>query len=159
MLAVAERHRRARVDDEVDGEVLFLLVEADEEALEALVDVPVEVAKIVARLVVAVVGELDAAPALLRAPLGAQAAREDPPADEREVVELPLELVVEELRRLATEEGGARDERASATTTRPMESMARCGSRFPFALSQFAPARAPFSAFASGTHLRMASTT
>ena len=97
MLPVAERHRRARVEDEVDGEVLLFLVEADEQLLEALVDVPVERAEVVARLVVAVVGELDAAAALLRAPLGAQAPGEDATADEREVLELALELVVEEV--------------------------------------------------------------
>ena len=86
-----------RVDDEVDGEVLLFLVEAHEELLEALVDVPVEVAEVVAGLVVAVVGELDAAAALLRPPLGAQPPGEDAPADEREVLELALELVVEEV--------------------------------------------------------------
>ena len=35
-LAAACRHRVARVDDEVDREVLFLLVEAHEEAIEAM---------------------------------------------------------------------------------------------------------------------------
>jgi hypothetical protein len=74
-----------------------IFIETQKEPLEALVDVPVEVAKVVAGLIVAMVGELDAAAALFRASLGAQTPSEDLLADQGQVVELPLKLVVEEL--------------------------------------------------------------
>jgi hypothetical protein len=47
----------------VDGDVLLLDEQLDEELLEAGVDVPVERAQVVADGVVAVVGELDGRPA------------------------------------------------------------------------------------------------
>src|SRR5690606_27920010 len=74
-----------------------LLVEADEEAAHALPHVPVEGAEVVARGVVAVVGELDAGARLARAALGAHRAGEDPLRDDGERLELALELVVEEI--------------------------------------------------------------
>jgi len=43
------------------------------------------------------VRELDPASALLRPPFGTEPPREDPPADEGEVLELSLEVVVEEV--------------------------------------------------------------
>ena len=95
--SAAEAHRRAGVDDEIDGEVLLFLEEAQEQSVEALVDVPIEIADVVARLVIAVIGELDAAAALLGAPFGAHAPTENPPAHDGEVVELSLKLVVEQL--------------------------------------------------------------
>jgi len=87
-----ERHRPARVEDEIDGEVFFFLVQADEKAPEPLVNVPVEVAEIIAGLVLTVIRELDATPALLRSPLGPEPAREDTAAHEREVLELALKF-------------------------------------------------------------------
>ena len=59
-------------------------------------DVPVEVAEVVARGVLAVVGELDPAAELHRPPLGQELAPEDPPRDEREVFELLQEVGVEQ---------------------------------------------------------------
>ena len=56
----SRRHRRRRVDEQRDGDVLLLDEELDEQPLEAGVDVPVELAQVVAERVVAVVGELDA---------------------------------------------------------------------------------------------------
>src|SRR5207253_2759217 len=37
LLRIAEAHRARRVDDEVDGEVLFFFEEANEETIEALI--------------------------------------------------------------------------------------------------------------------------
>jgi hypothetical protein len=70
---------------------------ANQELAEALVHVPIDGAEVVALDVVAVVGELDAAALLLRAPLGSQASGEDAARDERQHFELALELVVEKL--------------------------------------------------------------
>src|SRR5690606_37907706 len=97
LAAVAEPHRARAIDDEVDAEIFFLFVQAHEQAPEALVDVPVDVAEVVAGGVVAVVGELDAAALLLRAPLGPHAAGEHPPADDRQGLELALEIVAKQL--------------------------------------------------------------
>ncbi len=93
----AEAHRPGAVDEDVDREVLFFLEEPQEQSPVPLVDVPVEVAEVVARGVLAVVGELDAAAGLLRAALGAGATRVEAARDDREVFELSLELLVEEL--------------------------------------------------------------
>src|SRR5262249_37734322 len=95
--AAAESHRCGAVDDDVDRQVLLFLVEAHEEAPEPLVYVPVEITEVVAGHVVAVIGELDARSALLGPALRAHATREDATTDDREVVELALEVVVEKL--------------------------------------------------------------
>ena len=70
---MAGRHRGRGVDEQRDGDVLLLDEQLDEQPLEPRVDVPVELAQVVAEAVVAVVGELDrlatldAATAALRA--------------------------------------------------------------------------------------------
>ena len=97
LLAVAEPHRGRGVDDDVDREVLFFLEEAHCELVEALIEVPIEVPEVVSFGVVAVIDELDATAALLRLPLGLRAPGEDALRDDREVFELALELVVEEV--------------------------------------------------------------
>src|SRR5262249_31955519 len=66
-----KRHRGGAIHDEIDAQIFFLFIEPYEQAPEALVDVPIHEAKVVARRVRAVVGELDTAALLLRAPLGA----------------------------------------------------------------------------------------
>src|SRR5205814_1997164 len=83
LLAVAEAHRRARIDDEIDREVFLFFVEAKEEAIEALIDVPIEVTEVVTGLVFAMIGELDAGAALFRAPLGSHPTGKDTLRDER----------------------------------------------------------------------------
>jgi len=40
LLAVAETHRGARIEDEVDREILFFFEQANEESVEPLIDVP-----------------------------------------------------------------------------------------------------------------------
>src|SRR6185436_2007086 len=84
-------------DDEINRKVFFLFVETHHQAAEAPVHVPIEVAKIVAGNVVAMVGELDSAAAFLRSSLGAQPPGEHTPADDGQIVELALEIVVEKL--------------------------------------------------------------
>ena len=56
--------RRRCVDEERDGDVLLLDEQLDEQLLESGVDVPVELAEVVAQGVVAVIGELDRLAAL-----------------------------------------------------------------------------------------------
>ena len=70
----AVRHRRRRVDQQADRHVLFLDEELDEQLLEPGVDVPVELAQVVAGRVVAIVGELDGLAALDAPPPALQAA-------------------------------------------------------------------------------------
>jgi hypothetical protein len=62
----------------VDGDVLLLDEQLDEQPLEAGVDVPVERAQVVAQGVVAVVGELDRLAALDAAPDALHAAADGP---------------------------------------------------------------------------------
>jgi hypothetical protein len=89
-----------------------------------------------------VVGELDAAAALFGAALGAQAAGEDATADERQVLELALERVVEEV----------------ALGRRRRLLLAPPGQGVEEARRQFASARGA-SALPSGSALRIASIT
>ncbi len=77
-------------------QVFFLLEPLEQQLVVAGVDVPVEVAEVVAGGVLAVVGELDAAAELHRPPLGQERPAEDPPRDEREVFELLQEVGVEQ---------------------------------------------------------------
>jgi hypothetical protein len=93
----AEAHGRGDVEDDGDGEVLLLLVALHQEALGAAVDAPVEGAQVVAGGVRAVVRELDAAARDARAPLGPHAPREEAPRGHRQVLQLALEGLVEEL--------------------------------------------------------------
>ena len=92
---MAAGHRRAGVDEEGDGEVLLLDEQLDEQPLEPGVDVPVELAQVVAEGVVAVVGELHGL-APLDAPAAALEAAPDGRADEQqEALELAQEPLVE----------------------------------------------------------------
>ena len=87
------RHRRRRVDEQRDGDVLLLDEQLDEEPLESGVDVPVELAQVVAERVFAVIGELDRL-----ATLDAPAAALEPAADRRaHDQQQPLELAQERL--------------------------------------------------------------
>ena len=72
----------------MEVQILFVHEELEIEPVEAAVDVPVDVAEIVARPVGAIVGELDAH-ALARAlALTPRAAAKGLPRDEREALEL-----------------------------------------------------------------------
>jgi hypothetical protein len=100
LLPATEPHRRRAVEQEVDRQILLFLVQAHEQATEAVIHVPVDGTDVVAGHVVTVIGELDTAALLLAAALGAGAPAEHPAAHEREHLELALELVVEELHRV-----------------------------------------------------------
>src|SRR5262245_54973763 len=93
---VAEVHRQAVVDEDVEVQVLLLHEEAQEQLVEAGVEVPVEEAEVVADDVVAVVGELDALPLLLAAPLALHAAHEDFPRHQLQLFEPGQEFGVEQ---------------------------------------------------------------
>ena len=77
-------------------EVFFFLEPLQEQFVMAGVEVPVEVAEVVAGRVVAVVGELDPAAELLGPPLGHQAPPEDPARDQREIFDLFEEVRAEQ---------------------------------------------------------------
>ena len=110
----ARGHRRRGVDEQGDGDVLLLDEQLDEQALEPGVDVPVELAQVVAEGVVAVVGELDRLAAL-----DAPATALEPAADRRaHQHQQPLELAQERL----VEDGRvdvAREERRALAGDRP----------------------------------------
>ena len=55
----AALHRRRRIDQDVDVDVLFFDEQLDEQLLEPRIEVPVERTQVIAEGVVAVVGELD----------------------------------------------------------------------------------------------------
>ena len=89
----ARRHRRRRVDEQRDGDVLFLDEQLDEEPLESGVHVPVELPQVVTERVFAVIGELDGLAAL-----DAPATTLEPAADRRaHDQQQPLELAQERL--------------------------------------------------------------
>ncbi len=77
-------------------EVFLLHEEPDEQAVEPGVQVPVEEAQVVADDVVAVVGELDALPLALAAPLALHAAQENLARHQLELFEPGQELRVEQ---------------------------------------------------------------
>src|SRR3954467_3351683 len=77
-------------------QVLLLQEQAEEEAVESGVEVPVEEAEVVADDVVAVVGELDALPLALAAPLALHPAEEDLARHQLELFEPGQELRVEQ---------------------------------------------------------------
>ena len=111
----AAGHRGRGIDEQRDRDVLFLDEELDEQLLEAGVDVPVELAQVVAERVVAVVGELDRLAAL-----DAPAAALEPAADGRahqqeQALELAQERLVED-RRVDL----AREERLAGAGNRPV---------------------------------------
>ena len=93
---MAEGHAPRAVEQQVNVQVFFFLKPFEQELAVAGVDVPVEVAEVVARGVFAMVGKLDAAAELHRPPLGQKLAAEDPPRDEGQVFELLQEVGVEE---------------------------------------------------------------
>src|SRR5204862_3748723 len=82
------RHRGADVEDQVDRQVLLFFEQAQEQAADALVRLPVDVPEVVAVGILAVIGEFDAAPALGRAPVGAITPGELAPRDDPDVFEL-----------------------------------------------------------------------
>ena len=94
---VTERHRARAIDDEIDAEIFFLFVETHQQLAEALVDVPIDVEKVVAFDVVTMIGELDAAALLFGAPFCPLAPGEHAPADDGERLQLALEIVAEEI--------------------------------------------------------------
>src|SRR5947209_2967026 len=81
-------------------QVFLLHEEADEQAVEAGVEVPVEEAEVVADDVVAVVGELDALPLALAAALALHAAHKDLARHQLELFEPGQELGFQERFRL-----------------------------------------------------------
>ena len=96
LVRLAVVHAAARVDEDVDGDVLLLDEELHEEALEPRVGVPVELAQVVAGGVVAVVGELDALAAPHAAPLALHPPGGEAPRGQLELLEPAQEGLVEE---------------------------------------------------------------
>ena len=90
------RHRGRRVDEQADRDVLLLDEELHEQLLEPGVDVPVELAKVVARRVVAVVGELHGLAALDASPSALQAATDGRSHEQEQALELAQERLVED---------------------------------------------------------------
>ena len=80
----------------MDGDVLLLDEELDEQLLEAGVEVPVERAQVVAQGVVAIVGELDRLAALDAAPDALHAAVDGLARDQHQALELAQEGLVED---------------------------------------------------------------
>ena len=77
-------------------QVFFFLEPLQEQLIVAGVEVPVEVAEVVARVVLAVVGELQTGPELHGPPLGHERAAEHPLGNQREVFQLFQEVGVEQ---------------------------------------------------------------
>src|SRR5262249_6799374 len=101
-----EVHRRRRVDDQVQAEIFLVDEELDVQAIEPAVDVPVDVAKIVADPVRAIVAELDAVPAPEASALALDPPAKDPAREQRQALELRKKVRREE--RLARRRHGSR---------------------------------------------------
>src|SRR5882672_26838 len=93
---IAVRHRQAAVDEDGKPQVLLDVEELEEEAVESAVDVPVDVAQVVALRIVAVVGEFRARAAPFRPLLALGAPGKKPAHDQLEMVELRDQRSVEE---------------------------------------------------------------
>lgn len=105
-LPLRRAHRLRGVKEQVDVEVLLLLEQLEQQIVHPRVDVPVQVAVVVARRVLAVVGELDA-----RAEGGASSLRLDPPAKhaprhQRQILQLLEEIPFEYGHRLTRKRRG-----------------------------------------------------
>src|SRR5438094_540186 len=74
----SEVHRLAAVDEEVDWQILFFLEQFQDQAVQPQIGFPVEVPEVIATDIRAIVRKLQAGAALLRAPLGAHSAAEEP---------------------------------------------------------------------------------
>ncbi len=96
LVGEAHVHRGGRVDDELEGEVLFLAEEFDKEPIQPREDVPVDVPQVVARDVVAEVVELDRAAAAFAAAFAGHLAGEHFSGEQVEAVEAGAELGGEE---------------------------------------------------------------
>src|SRR5215831_2363680 len=89
---LAESHGAGTVEEEVEVQVLLVHEELQVEAIEAAIDVPVDVAEVVARAVRAIIGELHAH-ALVRAlALAPSPSAEGAPREEGQALELSQEL-------------------------------------------------------------------
>ena len=119
---VPGRHRRRGVDEERDRDVLLLDEELDEQLLEPGVDVPVELAQVVAEGVVAVVGELDRLAALDAPPAALEPAADRRAHQQQQALELAQEGLVEDGR-----VDLARQERLARAGRRPLPGSGRPG--------------------------------
>src|SRR5215831_4604417 len=89
---LAESHGAGTVEEEVEVQVLLVHEELQVEAIEAAIDVPVDVAEVVARAVRAIIGELHAH-ALVRAlALAPGPSAEGAPREKGQALELSQEL-------------------------------------------------------------------
>ena len=92
----AEIHGRRGVDDQMKAQILLVDEELDVQPIEATVDVPVDVAEVVADAVRAIVAELDAVPPAQAPPLAFHAPAKDAAREQREALELRQKLRREE---------------------------------------------------------------
>ncbi len=72
-------HRRAGIDDERDAHVAFFFILLDVMTIRARIDPPVEPPQVVARIVIAILGELDVEPVERTAVLAADRPFNEPP--------------------------------------------------------------------------------
>ena len=98
-------HRLARIDEEVDRQILLFVEQPQQQAAEPLVGLPVDLPEVVAGRVAAMVGELEAAAALGREPVGAALADEGALGDHVQVLQLLQEVVFESERHEKSEPG------------------------------------------------------
>src|SRR5207247_6526441 len=94
---LAEAHGGRAVEEEMQVQILFVHEELEIEPVEPAVDVPVDIAKVVARSVGAIVGELDAHALVRTLALTARAASKSFPRDESEALELNEKLRRQEI--------------------------------------------------------------
>ncbi len=92
LAGLPEAHRRRAVEEEVQAQILLVHEELEIEAVEAAVDVPVDVTEVVPGAIGPVVGELDAHPLAGTLALAAGATPEGPARQEGEPLELEEEL-------------------------------------------------------------------
>ncbi len=95
---VPGRHRRRGIDEQRDRDVLFLDEELHEQPLETGVDVPVELAQVVAEGVVAIVREFDRLAALDAATPALEPATHRRAHQQQQALELAQEGLVEDRR-------------------------------------------------------------
>jgi hypothetical protein len=88
----AKIHGQTVVDEDVEMEIFLFHEQTNEEAIEASEKVPVEKAEVVADHIISIIGELDALPLALAAPLAFDAAEKDFPRHQLELFEAGEEV-------------------------------------------------------------------
>jgi hypothetical protein len=84
LIRIAHRHTSGAVEQEIDIHIFFFFKPPDQSVAESGIDIPIEIAQIIAEVVIPVIGKDDPAPHLPGTPVGKQLPLKHPPGDQRQ---------------------------------------------------------------------------